>query len=329
MRWVGPARWWLCAYPDRSVPPAARRRTWLCLELCGAAQNWEGANVTARASNITPVLDLDNLKVKVVDYRWSANERVTECEDRFILRYRLNPGPVSIAANMRHGEPREFGQLMFFPARTPVETTPARTNECARSIECDFDYNWFRRIWPQADEWTDASLARCYDLRNFEVEKAVQRLGMEAETPGFAAELMAEALAQSIAIDLARHFSCRPRQRRVRTQQGRLSARELKRIFDYIDSVTNRSLTIDQISSQCGISAAHLRRSFKNSTGETLHHYVTNLRLRKAQSLLAESDLPLKEVAFRLGFASSSTFSSTFRKLTGCTPSDFRRGAAS
>lgn len=281
--------------------------------------------MTVRTHNVSAAMDLNGMNVQVVDHRWSANEQITECADAFILRYRPNPGPISVAAHLRHGGLQDFGQLMFFPARTTVETTPARVSERARLITCKFRYEWFREIWPDRDEWNDQDLARCYDMRNFRVEQAVQRLGMEAESPGFASHMMAEALAQAIAVDLARHFNPRNRAKRLRTQEGRFSARELNRIYDYVDSVANRSPTTDEISEQCGISSAHLRRSFKRSTGETLHQYVTNARLRKAMTLLAESDLPLKEVAFRLGFASSSTFSSTFRKISGETPSGFRQ----
>ncbi|WP_242128715.1 AraC family transcriptional regulator [Sphingobium sp. Sx8-8] len=281
--------------------------------------------MTARACHVSAAMELDDVNIQVVDYRWSANEQITECEDMFILRYRPRPGPVSVAAHMRHGEVRDFGQLMFFPARTAVETTPAKVNERARTVECAFKYDWFRRIWPERDDWDDEALARCYDMRNFRVEQAMQRLGMEAESPGFASHLMAESLAQSIAIDLARHFTSRNSARRVRTSDGRFSANELNRIRDYIDSITQRAPTVDEISRQCGISSAHLRRSFKQTTGQTLHEYVASVRLAKARSLLAETDMPLKEVAFRLGFASSSTFSSTFSKMAGETPSGYRQ----
>jgi len=55
-----------------------------------------------------------------------------------------------------------------------------------------------------------------------------------------------------------------------------------------------------------------------------VHEYVEELRLKKAQSLLAETDLPLKEISYRLGFADSSTFSSTFKRSSGETPSGYR-----
>ncbi|UZW57236.1 AraC family transcriptional regulator [Sphingobium sp. JS3065] len=280
--------------------------------------------MTVKACHISASMGVDDVNVQLIDYKWSANEQISECENRYILRYRPDPRPISVAAHLKHGRLQTFGQLMFFPACTAVETTPAKASERSRSIVCMFDYEWFRRISFDRDDWNDNDLAECYDMKNFSIEQAVRRLGMEAECPGFASHLMVESLAQSVAVDLARHFLPGGRAKRVRTQEGRLSLRELNRIYDYVESVVNRSPTTEEISKQCGISSAHLRRSFKHSTGDTLHQYVTNVRLRKARSLLAESDLPLKEVAYRLGFASSSTFSSTFRKISGETPSGFR-----
>ncbi|MFB0875720.1 MULTISPECIES: helix-turn-helix domain-containing protein [unclassified Sphingobium] len=281
--------------------------------------------MVARTSNVTGEMKLPGLNVQVLDYRWDVDESISECEDDFILRYRPHPGQVSVAAHMKGGKVQDYGPLMFFPAHTQTETTPAKMSERTRNVMCRFTDDWFQRVWIDRHDWTANDLERCYNMHNFRIEHAMQRLSAEVTSPGFGSDLMVESLANLVAVEIARHFRDRCNPKRIRTYEGQFSARELTSIYDYIDSAINRCPTTEEISRECGISSAHLRRSFKKTTGLTLHEYVARTRLSKAQTILAETDLPLKEVAYRLGFTSSSTFSSTFRKDSGETPSGYRQ----
>lgn len=281
--------------------------------------------MAARMCNLSTDLDIAGVNVRVLDYRWNVDEVVSDCQDAFVLCYRPEPVQVGLDAELADGTVQSFGQLMFFPARTELRTTPAKVGERMRNIECTFSYDWFQRIWPDSTRWDHDDLARCYDLRNFRIEQAMQRLGSEAAEPGFGSRLMVESITQVIALEIARHFEAGGVFHRVRTHEGQLSTGELDRIYGYVDSAANRCPTTAEISRKCGVSAAHLRRSFKRTTGGTLHQYVAGARLKKAQAILAETDLPLKDVAFRLGFANSSTFSSTFKRASGETPSGYRQ----
>lgn len=64
---------------------------------------------------------------------------------------------------------------------------------------------------------------------------------------------------------------------------------------------------------------------FRRSTGMTLNEYITLLRLSYAQALLMKQELTVLDVALESGFGSFSAFTSAFRKVTGQSPSDFRR----
>lgn len=280
--------------------------------------------MAARTCNVAAELAVGGINVQVLDYRWNAGEQITELEKDFILRYRAFPAEISVAARLHEGALQNFGQLMFFPADVPIETDAADSNERTRNVMCRFSADWFQRVWNVNADWDSGEIARCMDMRNVRVEQAIQRLGMEASCPGFASPLLAESLSTVIAVEIARHFNGEPESFRVRTRDGILSQGDLNRIYEFVESFSNKCPSIDDIARQCDISPAHLRRSFKKTTGRTVHHYVEEIRLKKAQQLLAETDLPLKEVSYRLGFADSSTFSSTFRKTSGETPSGYR-----
>lgn len=270
-------------------------------------------------------LDARIAKVQVSDFIWKEGEEIHQVNDNFIIGYRPYPAQVTVAAQLNNGRLQSFGQLMFFPAKVEVVTDPANCNERVRNIRCHFNAEWLRQIWRSMPQWESSSLGRCFDMRNLRIEQAIQRLGYEALNPGFASTLMVESLSTTIAIEIVRHFNASPDSMRVRTQEGKLSDADISRIVEYIDSCENHCPNIDEIANVCDISPAHLRRSFKRTTGRTVHDAVEKIRLRKAQNLLVSTDLPLKVISYRLGFANSSTFSSTFRRASSETPSDYRR----
>ena len=66
-------------------------------------------------------------------------------------------------------------------------------------------------------------------------------------------------------------------------------------------------------------------RAFKQATGSSPHSYLVEARITRAKELLCKSSVSITEVALRSGFASSSHFSVTFRRVTGLTPREFRK----
>jgi AraC-like DNA-binding protein len=69
----------------------------------------------------------------------------------------------------------------------------------------------------------------------------------------------------------------------------------------------------------------HLARLFKQQTGQSVFDHVREMRIQQARTLLQNPALNLTTIATRCGFHSLSFFSRTFRKLTGVSPSRYRR----
>jgi AraC family transcriptional regulator len=269
-------------------------------------------------------LSVPGICVQVLDYRWSAGEEITEISDEHVLSYRSHPYQVSVAAVTERNK-LDFGKLFFFPAGVRVGTNASDREEIARTVRCRFEPDWFARIWETSNiEWDDKTLARSFDMHNIRIEQAIQRIGAEAINPGFASPLMVDALSNVIAVEIARYFRTPPEARRVRTHAGKMLDSDLQRIYEYVNCLENKCPNIDDIAKVCDISAAHLRRSFKKATGRTVHDYVEEARLEKTKSLLIKTDLPLKEVAYRVGFSNLSTLSTSFKRLVAESPSEYR-----
>jgi LacI family transcriptional regulator len=72
-----------------------------------------------------------------------------------------------------------------------------------------------------------------------------------------------------------------------------------------------------------------LQQLFRQILDKTIHAAITDVRIQRAKQLLAETDLPLRAIAQRTGFAYDTYLSIVFRRETGRTPSSYRQDFAS
>jgi LacI family transcriptional regulator len=68
-----------------------------------------------------------------------------------------------------------------------------------------------------------------------------------------------------------------------------------------------------------------LERSFKRLLGRTVHQEILRVRVQRARELLAETDMTMAQITARTGFEYATHLTAVFRKLTGQTPSEYRR----
>ncbi len=86
-----------------------------------------------------------------------------------------------------------------------------------------------------------------------------------------------------------------------------------------------RGGAIAEIARACGLSRGHFSAAFRHSTGQSPHRWLMARRIERACALLAETTLPLTEVASDCGFADQSHMTRSFSKATGVSPAVWRR----
>ncbi|OHE63079.1 MAG: hypothetical protein A2Z99_00435 [Treponema sp. GWB1_62_6] len=97
---------------------------------------------------------------------------------------------------------------------------------------------------------------------------------------------------------------------------------------ELVDSrLSDRSLGTASIAAEVGLSASYLRDLFRRSEGTALLDYVGKARLALARRLLSDSTDSVRSVCDQAGFINYSYFFTYFKKMTGCTPSEYRAGA--
>lgn len=74
-----------------------------------------------------------------------------------------------------------------------------------------------------------------------------------------------------------------------------------------------------------GFSQAYIRELFRKSTGYSLAYYVKMRKIKRSAMELVNTDKTILEIACLYGFSNPETYTRSFRKITGMTPSEFRR----
>jgi AraC family transcriptional regulator len=106
---------------------------------------------------------------------------------------------------------------------------------------------------------------------------------------------------------------------------GGLAPTALRRAIERLHSDGDTDLSLAALASDAGLSRFHFCRAFKESTGLSPHAWLRQHRVEQAMKMLRETDDPVVSIAAALGYSSQTAFAAAFRKLTGETPSDWRR----
>ena len=79
------------------------------------------------------------------------------------------------------------------------------------------------------------------------------------------------------------------------------------------------------ISKEVGYDYSYLSNLFSSVEGITIEKYIINQKIEKAKELIAYKELNLNEIAFQLGYSSVQHLSNQFKKVTGLSPSHFKK----
>ena len=101
-------------------------------------------------------------------------------------------------------------------------------------------------------------------------------------------------------------------------------ARHLLRAKDLADARYAERLEVDDMAKAAGLSRAHFSREFKHAFGVSPHAYLLTRRLERAASLLRVTDRSVTEVCMDVGLQSLGSFTTSFKRMYGKTPSAYR-----
>lgn len=146
-------------------------------------------------------------------------------------------------------------------------------------------------------------------LKNVQTELSAQSVGYRAKVNGLLDELL---------IHIARQFT------RV-TNPGRDFPRTFMEFEQQLRKNLSHQWTVEEMAALIGMGTTLFNERVRSYSGFSPLSYLINIRISEAIKLLKDPDISLTDIALDTGFYSSQHFSTTFKKLTGYTPSQFRK----
>ncbi len=95
-------------------------------------------------------------------------------------------------------------------------------------------------------------------------------------------------------------------------------------VFAMIERHVDRPLSLKDVADEVGLSAGHLTTVVRRRTGRTVGEWIIERRMAEASALLGTTDLPIAEVARRVGIEDAGYFARLFRRTYGVSPRAWR-----
>ena len=96
----------------------------------------------------------------------------------------------------------------------------------------------------------------------------------------------------------------------------------------YIADNRYKMLSLTEVADYLGISASYLSGLFPKFSGMPFTEYVNKIKIAEAQKLIRRGELKIYEISYRLGYENACYFSKIFKKIVGCTPTEYWQNTA-
>lgn len=98
----------------------------------------------------------------------------------------------------------------------------------------------------------------------------------------------------------------------------------VKKAQEFIESNFQEKITVDQLSDMLALSRRSLERRFKQATSNTVNEYIQRVKIEAAKKGFETSRKNINEIMFEVGYSDTKAFRTTFKKITGMSPLDYR-----
>jgi AraC family transcriptional regulator len=233
-------------------------------------------------------------------------------------RVTIHAGPPARGACLRQRHVYTRGDINILPAGLP---SAWHDDDPATSLVVCLPPALLRRAAEDIGiDPARAGLETRHQLRDPQIEHVAWALDAEQRAGSPNGRLYADSLGLAFAIHLLGRYAAP-----LALRDG-LSARQQRRVTDYVEAYLDQPLTLLRLARVAEVSASHLKTLFKRSMGLPVHEYVIQRRVERARTLLLRGELPASQVALEAGFAHQSHMARCMRRVLGVTPSALSGG---
>lgn len=280
----------------------------------------EGVDFTAKVIECCPV---SGGRFELVEWQWPDMISFERTEHQLMLEMSLPPMSADASAYFPDIDPdrRCFMGALF--VRYPGIVIGGRSEgRQIRVIRCLFDDDHGAAIMGTGEP-SLSFLQGLLNIRNDALRSLMRLAHRELINPLDRSDDAMEALFQLVRVELRRVFH----QAAGAGTASRLAPWQFRRVRERIEAGAPIP-GMSELATLCGISPRHLHRQFIALTGKTISAYIETYRIEQAKLQLADTTVPMKQVAEQAGFSHGNSFARAFRRATGLSPREYRQRSA-
>ena len=263
---------------------------------------------------------------------------------RVILR--ADTDPVAQHTHLVHhlvipydGAPRQFyvagervlvtrEDILLVNAGTPHESGPASGCEQTRVLSFYLSPEWLRRTFPAAFLETDTK--PCPNARETitpHIRKLADAMVVEMQNDRFLRADRLEFMMQELMLSIVDSYLARRRLSSPLWRGSPFADSRIRRAIALLRARPNKSVNIDRIATQVGLSRSRFYDLFQVCTGRSPREYLDMLCVGTAITRLSTTGTKIADVSAELGFSAQSNFTRFFLNQVGASPSEYRRAS--
>ncbi len=140
----------------------------------------------------------------------------------------------------------------------------------------------------------------------------------------FYREVAVEYLLKHLLIIVNRLFSKGVSQNQLPVKSKAQIGPTVYNLMQYIDQHIAENLRVKDLAKMCNYSESYLSHVFKSKTGVSIQTYIVNTKMKHALSMLQSNSYNITEISQKLNYESPQTFTKSFKKMMGYSPTEFR-----
>jgi YesN/AraC family two-component response regulator len=113
----------------------------------------------------------------------------------------------------------------------------------------------------------------------------------------------------------------------AKIEDENLPSSTIERVLQYLEKAPLDQITLKDAAEYVHMNPSYLSQLFKQQLNKKFVDYITELRIEESKRLLLNTSLRMSEIAERVGYSDLAYFSNNFKRITGCSPSEFRKSA--